>query len=532
MNTKNNNKKNWDMSSCIQFLAEIFGNKPSGLYFNIWTAPNNKSKFFKDIDKPVDYISKIVDKDIEIYIQTGMTDKNLGSKRRGKKKQIVGLPGLYMDIDVAGSAHKNKNLPPTFEAALDLVKGHGIDPTLVVKSGNGIHVWFLFKEVLIFDGEAEQNDAEMMNRRLQETIKQRAKENGWELDSTFDRTRLLRIVGTYNRKDPDHPILVKLIENTGVRYGSIDDFEDYIIAEDQLQKLSTVDEKLIASIADDLEINPSAVVTHDKLYELVKIDPKVAVTFDGQRKDFKKNSPSEHALSLANKAAQAGWSDQKICDLIVAFYRHNSNNPNFPNIDPLKPIKRPDYVAKTIAKAHNNRSNFDDKIAINVRDRDLEKVTRQIFSALNKTNEPPRLFNMQGNLIRLNPLEGERPRIDYLKKHDIRYEIVRRASCYKEKKEEGVKIKSKDYPSFDICEDVLATPAPLLPYLNSIVENPYYSAGFTAVVKTGYYKPACCFYHDPSGLILPPVPDQPDSADVCKAKDLIFDNLLCFHLYY
>jgi hypothetical protein len=294
-----------------QFLNEVFGNKPSGVYFNIWTAPNNKSKFFKDIDNAIDYINKIVDKDIEIYIQTGLTDQNLGSKRRGKKKQIIGLPGLYMDIDVAGSAHKNKNLPPTFAAAIDLVKGHGIDPTLIVNSGNGIHAWFLFKEVLIFDGEAEQNDAEMINRRLQETVKQRAKENGWELDSTFDRTRLLRVVGTYNRKDPDRAILVELIENTGVRYGSIDDFEDDLIAEDQLQKSSTVNEELITSISEDLEINSGAVVSEAKLFELVKIDPKVAATFDGQRKDFKKNSPSEHALSLANKAIQANWSYRK-----------------------------------------------------------------------------------------------------------------------------------------------------------------------------------------------------------------------------
>ena len=60
-----------DLSRCRQFLDEVFGNKPSGAYFNIWTAPNKKSKFFKDIDKAADYISKINDKNVEIYIQTG-----------------------------------------------------------------------------------------------------------------------------------------------------------------------------------------------------------------------------------------------------------------------------------------------------------------------------------------------------------------------------------------------------------------------------------------------------------------------------
>jgi hypothetical protein len=513
-----------------QFLTELFGNKPDGVYFNIWTAPNNKSKFFKDIDKAVRYIDKIKDKDYEIYIQTGMTAGNLGLYRRGKKKEIIGLPGFYMDIDIAGDNHEKTNLPPTITDAVALIKGHGIEPTLIVKSGHGIHAWWLFKEVLLFDDEGEQNEAEMINRRLQATIKTRAEEKGWELDSTFDRTRLLRIVGTYNRKDPDNPILVELYENTKVRYGDIADFDDYVIAEDKLQKASAVDEKLLAAIADNLEVSPNAAILDDKFQALIEIEPKVAETFEGQRKDFKKNSPSEHTLSLTDQAVKAGWGDQEICDLIVAFYQHNANNLNFPNIDPLKPVKRPGYVVSTIAKARSSNPNVDGKISINVKSRDLEKVNKQIFTAFISTNEPPILFNMNGNIIRLNLLDGERPRINFrinfLDKKDIRHEVVRRAFCYKNVKQEDVKTKIKDFPSFDICEDVLATPNPRLLKLSSIVENPYFSVGATAVYGVGYSEMTGCYYHDSSGLVLSYVPNQPTNANVKEAKQSIYGNLL------
>ena len=45
MNTKKNNK---NLPKYKRFLEELFDSKPSGVYFNIWTAPNKKSRFFKD----------------------------------------------------------------------------------------------------------------------------------------------------------------------------------------------------------------------------------------------------------------------------------------------------------------------------------------------------------------------------------------------------------------------------------------------------------------------------------------------------
>ena len=48
--------------------------------------------------------------------------------------------------------------------------------------------------------------------RLQATIQAVAKLHGWDVDSTFDLARVLRLPGTYNRKVPDDPKPVEIIE--------------------------------------------------------------------------------------------------------------------------------------------------------------------------------------------------------------------------------------------------------------------------------------------------------------------------------
>ena len=52
---------------------------------------------------------------------------------------------VYIDIDVAGPAHKKTNLPASHEDAVDLLKSSlPLPPTILVDSGHGLHAyWFL-----------------------------------------------------------------------------------------------------------------------------------------------------------------------------------------------------------------------------------------------------------------------------------------------------------------------------------------------------------------------------------------------------
>jgi hypothetical protein len=56
----------------------------------------------------------------------------------------------------------------------------------------------------------------------------------WEVDSTFDLARVLRVAGTYNRNVPDHPKLVEIIEaHPDCRYNP-SDFNEHLIEVDDI----------------------------------------------------------------------------------------------------------------------------------------------------------------------------------------------------------------------------------------------------------------------------------------------------------
>src|SRR5206468_1521194 len=58
-------------------------------------------------------------------------------KERGGSETVVGLPGLWLDVDLLDALHKNTNLPPTPDHALALINEFPLPPTFLVQSGHG-----------------------------------------------------------------------------------------------------------------------------------------------------------------------------------------------------------------------------------------------------------------------------------------------------------------------------------------------------------------------------------------------------------
>lgn len=147
------------------------------------------------------------------YFNLGYRNANLGSAKRGGYEHVIGIPGLWTDIDIAGPGHKEKNLPPTLEAAIDLIREAmpTYPPTHYVTSGGGIHCYWLFKKPKLFMNAADKLDAQMMLRGVHSRIQNAAQKRGWRIDNVSDLARLLRIPGTYNMKNPENPRLVRIL---------------------------------------------------------------------------------------------------------------------------------------------------------------------------------------------------------------------------------------------------------------------------------------------------------------------------------
>lgn len=325
----------------------MFGQKPDDSYVIIWQTPLKRTRRFTDLKKLTSFIHKNKNNNIDLYYGCGLQDKDHGSIRRGKKEDIIGIAGFYADIDIKDDVHKNQDLPPTVDDAVKLVLNNGFDPTKVVHTGHGIHVHWIFKEPIIFENDEHRQKVELMCRRIQQTIKNKAAAHHWSIDSTFDVTRVLRIPGTYNNKSNDKKLIETIIDD-GPFYADYTDFDEFVVGEDTIAQLAPVptatEQKVILK---NIVLEANAQPPTDKLYWLCDLDEKFKASWQNKRKpeSFKsgKATPSEYALSLASIAVQAKWEDQEVANLIIAWYRIHGHDIN--------KALRGDYIARTLAVA-------------------------------------------------------------------------------------------------------------------------------------------------------------------------------------
>lgn len=216
------------MNSAIYFLETLYREDAPG-YLAMWTSRDRRTRWIpaRDLAGAAEAAVKLGEK-TDTYFGIGLHPGPLGENRRGEAAGVIAVPGLWADIDVKGEAHKGANLPPDGKAAMKIIQSIPLEPTAIVHSGHGLQVWWLFKELWIFDGDEERRRARDLSRRFQATLKAKAKEHGWSVDGTHDLARVLRLPGTYNHKLPRRVEVKVLRTNEDSRY-SPEDFEPYLI---------------------------------------------------------------------------------------------------------------------------------------------------------------------------------------------------------------------------------------------------------------------------------------------------------------
>lgn len=138
---------------------------------------------------------------------------------RGAVADTTWIPGVWVDLDIAGPAHKSAALPPSRAAALELLDRMDVAPTLVVDSGWGVQAWWLFDggERRLADDDARER-ARRLVKGGQEALQRLATPSGWVVDPTAELARVLRLPGTTNWKIEGDPRPVTLIYDQGLRY--------------------------------------------------------------------------------------------------------------------------------------------------------------------------------------------------------------------------------------------------------------------------------------------------------------------------
>jgi len=217
-------------ASTENFFRVLYGDHAHG-WLTLWTRQDKLTRYFpaSRLDLAASQAMKLSRRGLDVYFGVGLRDENLGEKRRGEAADVCAIPALWVDLDIAGPAHTNTTLPPTLEDALSLVGTFPLPPSALVGSGWGLHGYWLLRELWTFDGEEERRAAQELLRRFQATIQARARERGWNLDTTSDLARVLRVPGTVNRKLPQEPVPVRVLEAHPDRRYNPSDFEPYLV---------------------------------------------------------------------------------------------------------------------------------------------------------------------------------------------------------------------------------------------------------------------------------------------------------------
>jgi hypothetical protein len=337
--------------SALRFLQALFGAKPAEFFILVWLLATKKSKWFRNAEGAAQYVAEHRHQDL--YVGVAASPADFGPSHRCPAQETAGIFAVWVDIDHQSEAHKKQNLPPALEDALSLLPPD-LPPSIIVHSGHGAQAWWIFSTPWLFHSGEDRAAAVQVVRAFNHFFQAKAAAKGWEVDSTWDLARVMRIPGTTNTKVPGDHRPVKLVELNDRLYTS-EEIRDYLDcsgvsapvqacarpASPSAAPASAIKSTASMPAVADFVLNPNAEPPFEKFEFLRDIERRFGDTWNRKRPDLKDKSPSAYDQSLANFAAMARWTNQEIVNLLIAHRRKHG--------DDLK--LRVDYFQMTIAKA-------------------------------------------------------------------------------------------------------------------------------------------------------------------------------------
>ena len=115
-----------------EFFDALYSTKTPDEYLAITSIKTGaiNTEFFNDIndDKLYALLTERDGTGFNVYFGVGLLDHILPRGRRGQKSDICAIPGLWVDIDIAGPNHKKNKLFKTEQMALEVIKSRvGLD---------------------------------------------------------------------------------------------------------------------------------------------------------------------------------------------------------------------------------------------------------------------------------------------------------------------------------------------------------------------------------------------------------------------
>lgn len=184
----------------LEFLQELYGTAEEGWLTLTYkrTGPDSplRSEFYPILE--LDRIAKrasAIAQQADLWFGVASRKTKL-AQGRGGAQDCLAVPGLWLDVDHESPNHKtDEPLPTDLDEAIRFINRYPVEPSLIVATGGGAHAYWLFDEMV------PAEDAAGLLARWHLQWQEMADDEGWHLDSTADLARILRLPGSFNRKN-------------------------------------------------------------------------------------------------------------------------------------------------------------------------------------------------------------------------------------------------------------------------------------------------------------------------------------------
>jgi hypothetical protein len=325
------------------FIRAFFRDAPAGQHILLWTVGRGGEKtshWCSSVEEAVlaGQSDKTQDKNTYFGVGTRRYGKYIEPNQRGDEKDVAYLYGTWIDIDIRSDAHAKENLPDSIEEAMDILEAVPLEPSYVINTGHGIQAYWLFTTPMSCG--IQWQETKKWTKRFNYTFKLFSKKMGWDVDSVFDLTRVMRLPGTMNVKGGGSAP-VTIISQSDKRY---DPFEitEYLIDESLVSEPTNI----VSVPTDNVTVSLSAQPPLDKFEALFDNHPEFKDRWNHKKPPSSRDdSMSSYDMSLASMAARNGWTVQEIVDLLV-YHRKK-----YAHLDNGSKGTRTDYLIRTAKNA-------------------------------------------------------------------------------------------------------------------------------------------------------------------------------------
>jgi AAA domain len=191
------------MTATRTWLDRLYGRSPGFFAVTAFKGGRPRATAWfgtEDLDR-AEKVIIATGKRADVYASVATHEQPAEPGSRGGERSVVSIPGWWADLDIGELGHKPAALPnpPDETAALSIVEGLPA-PSLLMHSGGGLQVFWLFDNPWVFAEPVDRSLAKEASRDWHTLLEQRAKAIGYHLDKTHSLDRILRVPGTYNHK--------------------------------------------------------------------------------------------------------------------------------------------------------------------------------------------------------------------------------------------------------------------------------------------------------------------------------------------